>query len=121
MPNQRINASNIGTAAPSQTAVNESYVLRLRVPNLHESSTETVENPRVRWTQDVVDNEHMNKRSSKKCCIFHRKKNYDSSDTESDGSDTDSDDEFMEFHSLKPSNSNKSQKKHSHGHSHCKH
>ncbi|CAL5224449.1 g7138 [Coccomyxa viridis] len=26
----------------------------------------------VKWAGDVVDNEHLNKRSSKKCCIFHK-------------------------------------------------
>ncbi len=26
---------------------------------------------RVTWTEDTVDNEHMNKKSSKVCCIFH--------------------------------------------------
>lgn len=31
----------------------------------------------VRWTEDVVDNEHMNKKKSKVCCIFHPQQNYD--------------------------------------------
>lgn len=26
---------------------------------------------RVSFTEDTVDNEHMNKKKSKKCCIFH--------------------------------------------------
>lgn len=26
---------------------------------------------KVTWTEDTVDNEHMNRRSSKVCCIFH--------------------------------------------------
>lgn len=28
---------------------------------------------KVTWTQDTIDNEHMNKKSSKICCIFHSK------------------------------------------------
>ncbi len=29
---------------------------------------------RVTWTEDTVDNEHLNKKSSKVCCIYHQKK-----------------------------------------------
>lgn len=28
---------------------------------------------RVTWTEETVDNEHMNKKSSKVCCIHHSK------------------------------------------------
>ena len=43
--------------------------------------------PRVTWAEDVVDNEHMHKKSSKRCCIFHKQRAYDES--ESDESDSD--------------------------------
>lgn len=56
--------------------------------------------PRVRWEQGTVDNENMNKKKSKICCIFHPQRNFDeeedhphdcsSSESDSD-SDTDSD------------------------------
>ena len=42
----------------------------------------------VKWTNDVKDND--NQKTSKKCCIFHRKKEFGESDSESD---SDSDDE----------------------------
>lgn len=32
---------------------------------------------KVTWTEDTVDNEFMNKKSSKKCCIFHKEKSFD--------------------------------------------
>ncbi len=41
----------------------------------------------VRWSQDVVDNEHMNKKKSKKCCIYHKPRVF------GEWSDTDSDDD----------------------------
>ena len=41
----------------------------------------------VRWSNDVVDNEHMNKKKSKKCCIYHKPRTF------GDWSDTDSDDD----------------------------
>ncbi|EIE27775.1 hypothetical protein COCSUDRAFT_52266 [Coccomyxa subellipsoidea C-169] len=28
----------------------------------------------VKWSEDVVDNEFLNKKSSKKCCIFHKQR-----------------------------------------------
>uniref|UniRef100_A0A060T9Y6 Type 1 phosphatases regulator n=1 Tax=Blastobotrys adeninivorans TaxID=409370 RepID=A0A060T9Y6_BLAAD len=50
---------------------------------------------RVRWTEDVVDNEHMNKKKSKICCIFHPQREFGESSeeelSESSGSDSDSD------------------------------
>lgn len=40
--------------------------------------------PSVQWTRDTHDNEHDGKRSSKSCCIFHRRRAFDESETESD-------------------------------------
>ena len=42
---------------------------------------------RVTWHESVIDNEHMNKRKSNKCCIFHKKLDIDSS-SEEDSSDS---------------------------------
>lgn len=39
---------------------------------------------RVTWRSDVVDNEHMNKKKSKKCCVYHRPKLWNESESESD-------------------------------------
>lgn len=54
-------------AGPSTRTLNvsESITLRL-VPRRKKKS--------VRWTEETVDNEFLGKKSSKKCCIFHRKK-----------------------------------------------
>mmetsp|Transcript_1321 Transcript_1321/g.2761 ORF Transcript_1321/g.2761 Transcript_1321/m.2761 type:complete len:167 (+) Transcript_1321:84-584(+) len=37
----------------------------------------------IRWTADTHDNEHENKRKSKNCCIFHRKRAFGESSSES--------------------------------------
>jgi len=49
---------------------------------------------KVTWHESVIDNEHMNKRKSNKCCIFHKAYNitgifyeYRDSDSDSDSSD----------------------------------
>eukprot|EP00951_Prasinocladus_malaysianus_P039051 scaffold433836_cov55-Prasinocladus_malaysianus.AAC.1 len=44
----------------------------------------------VRWTDDTVDNEGMGRRSSKKCCIYHRKRAFgDWSDDEDSDAECD--------------------------------
>jgi len=51
-------------------------ILRLRVQK------------RVSWSPDTIDNEHMNKKKSKCCCIYvPPDKRLDASDSESDISD----------------------------------
>jgi hypothetical protein len=48
----------------------------------------TTENVSVRWSDDVVDNEHMGKRKSKKCCIYHKPRKFGEwSDSDSDSCD----------------------------------
>ena len=39
---------------------------------------------RVKWGEDVVDNEGMGKRKSNKCCIFHKRKKFGDSSSESE-------------------------------------
>mmetsp|Transcript_35528 Transcript_35528/g.55491 ORF Transcript_35528/g.55491 Transcript_35528/m.55491 type:complete len:175 (-) Transcript_35528:99-623(-) len=38
----------------------------------------------VKWGEDVVDNEDLGRRKSKKCCVFHKKRNFGESSSESD-------------------------------------
>jgi hypothetical protein len=38
----------------------------------------------VKWGEDVVDNEDMGKRKSKRCCIFHKRKKFGESSSESE-------------------------------------
>ncbi|CDH55614.1 hypothetical protein RO3G_10091 [Lichtheimia corymbifera JMRC:FSU:9682] len=55
----------------------------------------------IQWDESVVDNEHMNKKKSKICCIYHRPRavgessdeesSSDSSSSSSDSSDSDND------------------------------
>ncbi|CAH2080535.1 unnamed protein product [Thlaspi arvense] len=40
---------------------------------------------KVTWKEGTVDNEFLNKKSSKKCCIFHKEKSFDHDDSEDDG------------------------------------
>ena len=44
---------------------------------------------RVSWTTDTVDNELMNKKKSKCCCVFQKAKNWDESSSEDENADKD--------------------------------
>ncbi|KAH7587562.1 Type 1 phosphatases regulator YPI1 [Nakaseomyces glabratus] len=47
-------------------------VLQLRAANTNITEGESTSQSRnVRWEEDVVDNENMNKKKTKICCIFH--------------------------------------------------
>ncbi|XP_015591753.1 E3 ubiquitin-protein ligase PPP1R11 [Cephus cinctus] len=60
--------------------------LRLRKPK---------SSKKVQWTQGTVDNEHMNKKKSKCCCIYEKPKSFGESSSE------DSDDECEHCHGSK--------------------
>eukprot|EP00037_Helgoeca_nana_P023093 m.238678 g.238678 ORF g.238678 m.238678 type:complete len:144 (-) comp26238_c0_seq4:384-815(-) len=45
--------------------------------------------PRIRWAEGTVDNEHLGRKSSKKCCIYHKPKVFGESSDESDFEDGD--------------------------------
>jgi len=42
---------------------------------------------RITFSADTIDNEGMGKKSSKRCCIFHKQRDFGESSTESDSSD----------------------------------
>merc|ERR1712170_83877 len=74
------------------TSGNDTAVPTLRLTGNTEN-TDNSSQPRrgIRWTEDTVDNEHLGRKSSKKCCIFHKPKAdpRDSTSEESDSSDED--------------------------------
>merc|ERR1712187_1100753 len=62
------------TETPAQSDNNEVLELTLRPRN------------NVSWNESVIDNEGMGKKSSKRCCIWHKQRAFGESSTESDGS-----------------------------------
>ncbi len=48
--------------------------------------------PTVTWDDTVINNEGLSRKSSKRCCIFHKKKEFGESSSESEGDDDDDDD-----------------------------
>mmetsp|Transcript_19947 Transcript_19947/g.30191 ORF Transcript_19947/g.30191 Transcript_19947/m.30191 type:complete len:171 (-) Transcript_19947:292-804(-) len=43
----------------------------------------------VRWNEDVIDNEGLGRKSSKRCCIFHKQRSFGESSTDSENDDDD--------------------------------
>ncbi|CDR43278.1 CYFA0S11e03048g1_1 [Cyberlindnera fabianii] len=58
--------------------------LHLRLSAEPQEQTETTARPRVRWEEGTIDNEHMNKKKSKICCIFHPQRDFDAEDCSCD-------------------------------------
>jgi protein phosphatase 1 regulatory subunit 11 len=60
--------------------------------------------PTVRWDENVQDNEGMGKKSSKRCCIFHKQRDFGESSTDSsaDGNDSDGGSSFDSGDDKKP-------------------
>lgn len=71
-----------------------SGTLRLRADDEPTADNNEANGPtrRIRWSEDVVDNEGMGKKSSKVCCIYHKPRQIGESSSESDSSDSDSSD-----------------------------
>ena len=64
-----------------------SIVLQLRLPEHAPIANNAQEPHAVTWDSGVVDNEHMHKRKSKKCCIFHKQRPFDESESEDESDD----------------------------------
>ena len=76
-----------GSATQTVSSTSSTPVVTLRLTG----NTDTTSRRGVQWTEETVDNEHLGRKSSKKCCIFHKPKAdpRDSTDDSSDSSDED--------------------------------
>lgn len=73
--------------------------------------------PRIHWDSNVVDNEGKGKKSSKCCCIFHKPRAFDESD--SDESSSESSESDVDNSRARPSRKKKKKHKHSCHMHHC--
>ncbi|GJQ70804.1 hypothetical protein Trydic_g732 [Trypoxylus dichotomus] len=72
----------VTTTANTETSSRSIVCVRLKKPRC----TRT-----VKWTEETVDNEHMNKKKSKSCCIYHKQRDFGESSSSSDESDDEDD------------------------------
>ncbi|KAL2734234.1 succinate--hydroxymethylglutarate CoA-transferase [Vespula squamosa] len=87
--------SNIGKIRVVGPPVTYSYANNTDVPTVRLRLRKPRSNKKVQWTQGTVDNEHMNKKKSKCCCIYKKPKNFGESSSD------DSDDECEHCHGHK--------------------
>ncbi|CAG8126456.1 unnamed protein product [Penicillium olsonii] len=76
------------TTESQEETVPISTTLRLRAEEAPEATSSS---RRIRWSEDVVDNEGMGKKSSKVCCIYHKARPVGESSSEDSSSSSDSD------------------------------
>lgn len=65
-------SQTITTAPEEEPAQSSTQAVKLKKPK----------GKAVKWDNSAVDNEHMNKKSSKVCCIYHKPKEFGESDSE---------------------------------------
>ncbi|KAL4540171.1 hypothetical protein Ndes2437B_g01497 [Nannochloris sp. 'desiccata'] len=80
VPQQEASTSQQAIQPPHPTATTAEQHLRLRLVPKKKKKKKG-----VAWAEDVVDNELMGKKKSKKCCIFHKQRQFGEwSDSDSD-------------------------------------
>ncbi|KAH7426983.1 hypothetical protein KP509_10G025200 [Ceratopteris richardii] len=68
----------------------ESMTITVQQPSSLPSAAQVVNlrlrrRKKVTWKEGTIDNEYLNKRSSKKCCIFHKEKPFDEDGSDDEG------------------------------------
>ena len=89
-----------GRAMSAQSAAATTTLTLTEGPTEQNSGTTNVEvlrltlraRPTVRWDENVEDNEGMGRKSSKRCCIFHKQREFGESSTDSSADDNDNSD-----------------------------
>ncbi|KAJ2875442.1 Type 1 phosphatases regulator ypi1 [Coemansia aciculifera] len=84
-----VSGNEEGRTSPA-TSVSAEGMLRLRgESSRHTSASAEEQQPsqpepgsHVQWAEDTVDNENMNRKKSKVCCIFRRQRQFDESDSD---------------------------------------
>ena len=96
------------SGSPSQSAQATLY-LRGQATSDHDDRSKR----RIRWAEDVVNNEGMGKKSSKVCCIYHKPHEIDeSSSDDSDSSSSNSDNGGDDDGAARPARHSTSHKHH---------
>ncbi|KAJ5494774.1 hypothetical protein N7463_010861 [Penicillium fimorum] len=95
--------------------------LRLRAEETPtDTSEETSSSRRIRWSEDVIDNEGMGRKSSKVCCIYHKARPVgESSSEESSSSSSESDSESED--DRRTARANRARRTHPHNEAHGDH
>eukprot|EP00559_Dactyliosolen_fragilissimus_P003285 CAMPEP_0184872746 /NCGR_PEP_ID=MMETSP0580-20130426/41462_1 /TAXON_ID=1118495 /ORGANISM="Dactyliosolen fragilissimus" /LENGTH=187 /DNA_ID=CAMNT_0027375585 /DNA_START=1 /DNA_END=564 /DNA_ORIENTATION=+ len=86
-PSSYMNYNN-GLSATQTVSGTETIVHAETSDNVSSNLTLTLRRPNsVRWDQNVIDNEGLGRKSSKRCCIFHKQREFGESSTDSSDDD----------------------------------
>ncbi|RPB19420.1 hypothetical protein L211DRAFT_634228 [Terfezia boudieri ATCC MYA-4762] len=77
-----------------------------------------IQDRRVTWGEDVIDNEELGRKKSKVCCIFRRARSFGESSSEDDSSDSDSSNSDSDI-SMEHDDDRAHPTANSHSHGHC--
>lgn len=86
-----IDSGNVSSNRPSNSATTTATLTTIGASTKPSNATTTTlqlrSEPRkvVHFTEGTVDNEHMNKKKSKVCCIYQKVRGFDESSSESSG------------------------------------
>ena len=87
---QRRPGTQVQTSEPAEAK--PAPVLRLRLEPRKE----------VQWEEEVVDNEGMGRKKSKRCCIYHKPRKFGESDSDESSSDMDDEEREKYWSQSKP-------------------
>lgn len=89
--NQTQKNANVGSQTQTETPSGSESLSQGPTPILRLRNSNKPKKPEVKWAEGTIDNEHMNKKKTKICCIFHPADGGESCDSsessESDASD----------------------------------
>eukprot|EP00911_Craspedida_sp_UC1_P001485 UC1_evm3s1122 len=78
-------------------------------------------NPRLRWAEGTIDNEHLGRKSSKSCCVYHKPRAFGESSTESSSDESGDEGGPRLTQRRKRRGHRSSHHNHDHDHRHCDH
>lgn len=81
---KKMNGNNSSSQKKNTQTITVSAVLQLRADQ-PEDTPEVAKKeykPKVKWHENVIDNENMNKKKTKICCIFHPQQNFENEQEE---------------------------------------
>lgn len=108
-----------GNPSNNTTTETETNTETRPILHLRNKKTDKKAKPRVRWTNDVVDNENMDKKKSKICCIFHPQREFGELSSESSDESSDESDQSDDGTAGGPGDSNGPQANGGSGHDAC--
>jgi hypothetical protein len=85
MDTRQPRTTQVGLSQTQEAEQKKVLVLKLKQS---EQSGEERGKPGVKWTEETVDNEGLGRKSSKRCCIFHKNRAFAESDSDESDSDT---------------------------------